>query len=118
MPRKARFDAEAFYAALDAERRSRQHTWKRVADEAEVSASTLTRMAQGRRPDVDSLAALMSWSGLSADGFVRDAEVRAEPGALAMISAYIKSDPYLTHEAADALDEMIKATYERMRKKG
>ena len=82
-----------------------------------MSASTLTRMAQGRRPDVDSLAALISWSGLSADRFVREGEVRAEPGALAMISTYIKSDPNLTPEAAMALDEMIKATYERMRKK-
>lgn len=117
VPGKGRFDAEAFYAALDAERRSRQQTWKKVADEAQVSASTLTRMAQGRRPDVDSLAALISWSGLSADRFVREGEVRAEPGALAMISTYIKSDPNLTPEAAMALDEMIKATYERMRKK-
>ena len=117
VPGKGRFDAEAFYAALDAERRSRQETWKKVADEAQVSASTLTRMAQGRRPDVDSLAALMSWSGLSADRFVRNAGRKSEPGALAMISAYIKSDPQLSAEAAIALDEMIKATYERMRKK-
>ena len=55
--KKGRFDADGFYAALDAERRSRRYTWKRVADESRVSASTLTRMAQGRRPDVDSLAA-------------------------------------------------------------
>ena len=33
-----------------------------------------------------------------------------------MISAYLKSDPHLTPEAADALDELMKATYERMRK--
>ncbi|MDE2934621.1 MAG: hypothetical protein OXS47_12260 [Chloroflexota bacterium] len=115
MPGKGRFDAEAFYAALDAERRTRQQTWKRVADEAQVSASTLTRMAQGRRPDVDSLAALVSWSGLSADAFVKDREHRPRPGALAMISSYLKSDPNLTPEAAVALDELMKATYERMR---
>jgi len=116
-PRRGRFDAEAFYVALDAERRSRQQTWKRVAEESQVSASTLTRMAQGRRPDVDSLAALVTWSGLSADAFVRDDQERPDPGALAMISTYLKSDPHLTSEAADALDELIKATYERMRKK-
>ena len=115
--RKGRFDADGFYGALDAERRSRQHTWKQVAEEARVSASTLTRMAQGRRPDVDSLAALVTWSGLKADDFVRDDQVRPEPGTLAMISTYLKSDPLLTSEAADALDELIKATYERMRKK-
>ena len=114
---KGRFDAEAFYSALDAERRSRQQTWKRVAEEAEVSASTLTRMAQGRRPDVDSMAALIAWSGLSADMFVRHEQARPNPGSLSMISTYLKSDPHLTPEAADALDELMKATYERMRKR-
>ena len=115
-PGKGRFDAEAFYSALDAERRSRQQTWKKVAEDAQVSASTLTRMAHGRRPDVDSMAALVAWSGLSADTFVRDEQPRSEPGSLSMISAYLKSDPHLTPEAADALDELMKATYERMRK--
>ena len=116
-PRRGRFDAEAFYSAIDAERRSRKQTWKKVAEEAQVSASTLTRMAQGRRPDVDSLAALVAWSGLSADTFVRDEQGRPEPSSLAMISTYLKSDPHLTPEAADALDELVKATYEWMRKK-
>ena len=111
------FDAGAFYTALDGERRSRQYTWKRVADEAHISPSTLTRMAQGRRPDVDSLAALVAWSGLSADDFVRVSGEKPEPRPLAMISTYLKSDPHLTPEAADALDELVKATYERMRKK-
>ena len=117
-PGKGRFDAEAFYSALDAERRSRQQTWRRVAEEAQVSASTLSRMAQGRRPDVDSMAALVAWSGLSADTFVKDAEARPLPGSLSVISASLKNDPHLTPEAADALDELMKATYERMRKKG
>ena len=117
-PGRGRFDAEAFYMALDAERRSRQQTWKRVAEEAQVSASTLTRMARGRRPDVDSMAALIAWSGLSADTFVRNEQAKPKPGSLSMISTYLKSDPHLTPEAADALDELMKATYERMRKRG
>ena len=115
-PRKVKFEAEAFYTALDAERRSRRYTWKQVAEEAQVSASTLTRMAQGRRPDVDSMAALVSWSGLSADDFVGDDQDKPGPGALAMISTYLKSDPHLSPEAAEALDQLVKATYERMRK--
>ena len=117
VPGRGRLDAEGFYSALDAERRSRRQTWKRVAEDAHVSASTLTRMAQGRRPDVDSLAALVAWSGLSADAFVRDEQRKPKPGSLAMISTYLKSDPNLRPEAADALDELVKATYERMRKR-
>lgn len=116
--RQRRFDADGFYSALDAERLSRRYTWRMVADAAGISASTLTRMAQGRRPDVDSLAALVAWSGISADDFVQPGADRSGPGTLAMISTYLRSDPHLTPEAADALDEIVKATYGRMRRRG
>lgn len=116
--KKGWFDSDAFYAALDAVRRSRELNWKQVAAESGVSASTLTRMAQGARPDVDSLAALASWSGLDADDYIRSAETeRSASEPLAMISTYLRSDRNLTPEAATALDELIKATYERLRKR-
>ena len=44
------FEADAFYAALDGERQARRKTWKKVADESGVSASTLTRIGQGETP--------------------------------------------------------------------
>lgn len=115
MAKLGRFDGEAFYAALDGERQARQFTWKRVADESGVSASTLTRISQGKRPDVDSLAALSAWSGLDVGRFVRSGSSKSEPEPLAMISTYLRSDPRLNEEAAVALDEMVKAAYRRMR---
>ena len=111
-----RFDSQGFYDALDATRRSRNLNWKQVAAQSGISASTLTRMAQGRRPDVDGLATLASWSGVKADDFVRSEAEQGEAEPLAMISTYLKSDPHLTPEAADALDQLVKLTYERMRK--
>lgn len=116
LEKRGHFDAMGFYQALDATRRAREVTWRQVAREAGITASTLTRMAQGKRPDVDSLAALTTWSGLKADNFVRSAgkETLAEP--LAMISTYLRSDPNLSAPAADALDELVKATYQRLRK--
>ena len=81
-----------------------------------VSASTLTRMAQGARPDVDGLAALAAWSGLNADDFIRTDEDRAEPEPLAQITTYLRSDRNLSPEAATALDQLIKVTYGRLRK--
>jgi transcriptional regulator with XRE-family HTH domain len=112
---RGQFDVEAFYAALDSQRQAQNLNWKQVAKESGVSASTLTRIAQGRRPDVDSMAALLAWSGLEADAFVRrEQEVRVEP--LAQISAYLRADPQLTPEAATALDAVIKAAYEELRK--
>lgn len=114
--KRGRFDAAGFYQALDATRLARGLSWKDVASASGVSASTLTRMAQGKRPDVDSLAALAAWSGLATDRFVRTAEPRLAPEPLAVISAQLRSDPRLTPEAQSALDQVIKVTYERLRK--
>lgn len=116
MEKKGWFDAEAFYEALDAARQAKRQNWKQVAADSGVSASTLTRMAQGKRPDVDGLAALCAWSGLDADKFVRSRDDRPNAEPLALISTYLKSDKNLTPEAATALDQVIRATYERVRK--
>lgn len=113
--KKGWFDAGAFYEALDAVRQAKRLNWKQVAGESGVSASTLTRMAQGKRPDVDGLAALAAWSGLNTDEFVRSDEVRPDPEPLAKIATYLRSDRNLSPEAATALNAVIKATYERLR---
>jgi transcriptional regulator with XRE-family HTH domain len=110
------FDAPGFYQALDATRQARRLTWKDVAQASGVSASSLTRMAQGRRPDVDSLAALATWAVLDTDRFLRHNKAKAQPETLAVISSHLRSDRHLTPEAATALDSLIKATYERLRR--
>ena len=113
---RAGFDAEAFFAALDSERVGRRLNWKQVAAESGVSASTLTRLGQGKRPDVDSLAALVSWAGLNADTFVRRAQQDRgrQPTGLTMISTYLRADKNLSAEQADMLDELVRVTYERL----
>jgi transcriptional regulator with XRE-family HTH domain len=117
MSKVGSFDASAFYDALDGQRQGRRLNWKQVAAESGVSASTLTRMAQGKRPDVDGLAALASWSGLAVDDFVRSDDERPDPESLAKITTYLRSDRNLSPEAATALDVMIKAAYERLRER-
>jgi transcriptional regulator with XRE-family HTH domain len=113
---KGHFDTDAFYAALDGQRQSRRLNWKQVAREVGISASTLTRIAQGKRPDVDNLAALLGWSGLSADQFViADARTAAHADPLAQITAYLRADPHLKPEAAVALEAVLKAAYEKLR---
>ena len=117
MAKTARFDGGAFFAALDAERQARQCTWKQVAEECGISASTLSRMSQGKHPDVNGLAALAAWSGLDC-GQVRQerrSSRRIEPEPLAVISSCLRSDPRLNEEAAVALDQMVKAAYRSMR---
>lgn len=111
------FDSDAFYAALNQARQARNLNWKQVAAESGVSASTLTRMAQGRRPDIDGLAALTAWSGLKSDDYVRRDSPTAEPNTLAMISTYLRADRNLSPKAAEAMENVIKSTYEAMRDK-
>ncbi len=115
--KKGAFDSDSFFSALESTKLARGLTWKQVADQSGVSASTLTRMAQGRRPDVDGLAALSSWAGLDIGDFVRTEGEKPEADPLAMISTYLKSDRNLTPESSTALDELIKATYARLRRK-
>lgn len=108
------FDAAALYAALDSARAERGMTWKQVAAEADISASTLTRMAQGKRPDVDSLAALLSWSGLEADLFVRRPN-SAPADPLARVTAYLRADAQLSPRAANAIETVLRTTYDLFR---
>jgi transcriptional regulator with XRE-family HTH domain len=113
---RAQFDGEAFYAALDSQRQARRITWKKVAEESGISASTLTRIAQGRRPDVDSMAALLNWAGLSADTFVQSSEPTHAPEPLTQITTYLRADKNLSPEGVEAMEALIKSAYERLRK--
>lgn len=118
MATEKKFDGEAFFAAIDAERIARRLTWKKVAEQAGVPASTLTRMSQGRKPDVDSLSSLCAWSGLKAGDFIRtEAGKKAQAEPLAQISAHLRADPNLSKEGAQALETLIKTAYQQLRTK-
>lgn len=110
----AQFDNESFFAALNAERLSRQLNWKEVAAEAGIQASTITRMSQGKKPDVNSLAALLAWSKLKAETFV-SIEYPGEPLPLAQITALLRADPNLTRDKAVVLEKIIHSAYETLR---
>src|SRR5689334_1221274 len=116
--RTASFDGESFYLALDAQREATGMTWRQVAVAAGVSASTFTRMAQGKRPDVDSHADLCAWSGLSADDYLRSSAREKKPEPLAMISTLLRADRTLSRQSAAMLDELIKVTYRRLKAVG
>jgi hypothetical protein len=112
-----KFDGEGFFAAIDSVRIARGLNWKKVAEQAEVPASTLTRMSQGRKPDVDGLASLCAWSGLKVEnftlGFSRK-KITSEP--LAEITAHLRADPKLTKEGAKALEALLKSAYQQFKK--
>ena len=110
------FDGDAFYRALEAVVLARSKTWKQVAADTGVGASTLTRMAQGRKPDAASLAALSAWAGLNPSDFVQAHYKATRPEAMSQISSLLRSDPNLDAEAAEAVEAIVRAAYERLRK--
>lgn len=105
------FDVEGFYATLDGVRRSRGLTWRQVARATDVSPSSLTRMAKGSRPDVDTIASLASWASLDAATFFPGNNTESP---LSMVTAYIHRDPDLTPEAASALEQLVRTTYSQL----
>jgi transcriptional regulator with XRE-family HTH domain len=114
---RGNFDAEAFHAALNSQRDARGMTWKQVAAEAGVNASTLARMAQGKCPDANGLAALLTWSGLHADSFIRETggSPRGAAETMAQITAVLRADPNLSRESAEAIEQLLRAAYRRFR---
>ena len=87
------FDGDGFYRALEATVTARSKNWKQVAAETGVSASTLTRMAQGRRPDAASLAALSAWAGLNPSDFVKSPYKATRAESMAQISTLFARRP-------------------------
>jgi transcriptional regulator with XRE-family HTH domain len=112
------FDGMRFYKALNDIRESRELTWKQVGEQTGVSASTLTRMGQGRRPDADSLAKLSAWGGINpADFVLNHNRMQDSENTLPKVLALFRADPNLNTQAITALEEMVRAAYKNLREK-
>lgn len=104
------FDWEGLYAALDRIRQDRGLTWKAVSAETGISASTLSRLPRGHRPDLESLLRLVEWANLDLNAFARYGERSPSP-SLPQLLAALHNDPKLNPEAATHLSDLISAAY-------
>jgi len=109
-----KFDSPGFFASLDAVRHSRRMTWKDIAEKSGVSASTLTRLSQGKKPDVDTLSALCNWASLSSNDYTKSTQ-DSKKDTLNTITMCLRADPKLSIEAATAIDALVKSLYEKLR---
>ncbi len=109
------FDSEGFYRALAATVVARKLRWKQVSIETGVSPTTLTRMAQGRKPDSESLAILATWAGLPVQDFVRTPHKLRRPETAAKATAIFRADPELDEHAKRALETVVLAAYEQFK---
>ena len=60
-------DVPEFRRRLDARRQERGLTWRQLAEQVDVSPSTFSRLADGKRPDADALITLLVWLDLDTD---------------------------------------------------
>lgn len=66
----AAFNLPAFVAALVAKQTRARISWREVSRQTGVASATLTRILHGKRPDVDTLAALARWLELPVGHFL------------------------------------------------
>lgn len=66
----ARIDGVALHAALDVQREARGMSWRKLAAEAGVSPSLLSRLGNGVGLEADGFAALVQWLGVPPERFM------------------------------------------------
>jgi transcriptional regulator with XRE-family HTH domain len=112
---EAKLNVEALVAALDSKRRAKGLSWRQLAKRTGVGQSTLTRMQQGKRPDVDTFASLLQWLGMPAEDFLiaegSKSKKASEPHPVAMLSAQLRAKKELSPKALQAVEELIQAAY-------
>jgi len=108
-------DIEALYAAVRRKRQTASTSWRDIASALSMSPSTFTRLAQGRRPDVDTFVTLVAWLGLPAEAFMRPSPTQEQESDLvALVSSYLRSSPNVRPQDADTIVDIVEAVYKRL----
>lgn len=109
------FDAERFFRDVDRRRRDQDLSWRGLGSELSISASTFSRLSQGRRPDVDTFLTLLEWLESPADVYLTGADRPvAAPDTLTQVLALLRSDSTLDPDAADAIEDIVRVAYRRL----
>ncbi|MBZ5549322.1 MAG: helix-turn-helix domain-containing protein [Acidobacteriia bacterium] len=101
---------EALVAALDSERQAKEISWRQLAAEAGVSPSTLTRMQQGKSPDVNTFSALTTWLNIPAERFYTESGAQPmQNDPMAVVSTLLRGTKKMSPKAVAALTELVNA---------
>ena len=107
-------DVAALHGALDAARKQSKLSWRQLAKEVGVSASTISRMTQGLKPDVTAFAAMTTWLRMPAETFYRGAGPKGqEPDLVASLGPLLRARSDLTPKDVSYLEEVIGAAARR-----
>lgn len=113
---KRHINVGALYAALESKRESEGRSWRDIAKELGVSASTFSRLGQGKGTDIDTFVTLTGWLGVAPDAFVEGekAEFETSEETLAVITSYLRADRNLKPRSAQAIETVLRAAYEQL----
>lgn len=87
-----------------------------------VSASTLSRLEQGKMPDLDTFMRLCTWLNVSPEDLLKttressahsgkEVPISPDMSTPEIIHAHLRADKELSPETAEALAEMVRAAY-------
>lgn len=107
------FDPIGLHRLVDGIRIDRGASWARMAKEAGISASTMTRLSQGRSPDVNGLSAILVWSGLDANDVMGTAPPHREE-TMTRIRLALRDDENLSRLHAEAIGDAVQALHAKM----
>lgn len=112
-------NVKVLHDALDVAREEAGLSWRQLARELGVSASTISRMAQGLKPDVSAFVAMTTWLRMPAEKFyVSNAAVdpnRPEPELVASLTPLLRARRDLSETDVEYLQEVIAAAARRFR---
>lgn len=114
----ARLNVGSLYAALDAERSARGISWRQLAKEVGISPSTLSRMANSHRPDVDAFVALTRWLGTPSETYLVHADEAPpdnEPDLLTVLAPLLRARKDLTDKDVAHLEDLVAAAVRRFK---
>lgn len=103
------FDHDAFMKAVERQRQRLGLSWRELARQLGLSASTFTRLARGSQPDLATFLTLLAWLDVPAETFI---DSPAQPSdTLAVVTRSLRADPALEPTAAAALEDLIRVAY-------
>jgi transcriptional regulator with XRE-family HTH domain len=108
-------DVKSLHAALDAAREHRGLSWRQLAKELNVSASTISRMANGLKPDVTAFAAMTTWLHMRAEDFYVGASPTTadEPDLVASLMPLLRARKDLNETDVAYLGDVLAAAARR-----
>src|SRR3954464_15658687 len=124
---KSLINTEELGRAIRRRREELSLSLRDVADQTNVSASTLSRIENGTgKPDADNIARLTGWLDMPVDRVMKmgkkdDVEAvvyyphEATPE---IVEAHLRADKKLTPETAKALSELFRVAYQQFSKPG